>query len=152
MKRIATIILLAFITVCGAGYVVDQTGGPAWRPKTNPPPANPSPTYTPPYVPTAPTTPVPYNPNNPTYSPTTSQRSQVEAQLNQNRAQQQQLKRQLQQLKDQERVLRDQLRSIDDAQNGYYEDQDYAAKGHHVNGKHKGWYKNGKADRDNDDD
>ena len=149
MRRIATILLLTFITVCGAGYVVAQTGGPAWRPKTNPPPANPTPTYTPPYVPA---NPVPYTPNTPAYNPNTQQRSQVQAQLDQNRAQQQQLKRQLQQLKDQERVLRDQMRAIDNAQNGYYEDNNYAAQGHHDNGKHTGWAKNGKGDRDNDGD
>src|SRR5947209_223197 len=86
MRRITTIILLAFITVCGAGYVSAQTGGPAWRPKTNAPAPTPPNTTTRPYIP--PVTPAPYTP---TYNPTT-QHSQVQAQLDQNRAQQQQLK------------------------------------------------------------
>jgi len=150
MRRIATFITLTFIMLGGAGYVIAQTGGPGYRPKTGSNPRN-NPTTTVPSVP-VPYNPPTYNPNTPS-TPSTTQRQQVQAQLDQNRAQQQQLKRQMQQLKDQERILRDQLKAIDNAQNGYYENENYAAKEHHDNGKHKGWYKNGKAkgqERDDD--
>src|SRR3954469_1766888 len=104
MRRIATFITLTFIMLAGAGYVLAQTGGPGYRPKTGSNPTNNPSTV--PYAP-VPYNPPTYNPNTPS-TPSTAQRQQVQAQLDQNRAQQQQLKRQMQQLKDQERVLRDQ--------------------------------------------
>ena len=156
MRRIYIILSIAFAALTAGSIAFAQTGGPAWRPKTNTP-TTPS-TTTVPYVPS--TTPVPYTPNAP-YSPNTStSQSQVQAQLNSVQQQEASLRQQLAQLKQQERQLKEQLAAMNRS-NGSYQDgyrngyrdgskNDYASN-HKDNGKHKGWEKNGKG-RDRDDD
>jgi hypothetical protein len=156
MRRIYIILSIAFAALTAGSIAFAQTGGPAWRPKTNTP--TPPSTTTVPYVP-APNQ--PYAPV-PAYNPTYTQQSQVQAQLNSVQQQEASLRQQLANLRQQEKQLKEQLAAMNGNNGSSYQDgyrngyRDAAgnsyASNHHDNGKHKGQEKNGKGGHEHDDD
>jgi hypothetical protein len=146
VKAFFALALVAGLSVTASAQVAKSTGRPQQQPPgtvilgqpSNPQPSQSTPVYYPPQTTTIPAQ-YPNQASQPVYTgPNASQVQQIDQQLAQ-------LHQQEEALRQQERALRQQRAQLTGQ-------QPRAAK--HDNGKHKGWYKNGKANgaRDNQGD